>query len=417
MKLGKLSVREQVVEAMNRVYRNALTTTSGGNLSAMDENGHIFITPSGIDKGRLSPEDIAEVLPDGTVLGKYAPSMELPFHSAIYAKCPDVKAVVHAHSPAVVAYACMRIAPDPRVADVFYGELGGIISSEYALPGSRELGNIVVGRFEEGYRTVMMDNHGATVGAADMTGALSKFETLDCLCKVLLNAPALGGTVSGTSAPKAQRPAYPVSRQDVADEKNAEEAAYFLHRAYRGGLAYGRTGTLAVRDGAGFIFNCAADRADEICPEDMVRFENGFVSRINECPHIALLAELFKKPYVNAVFIAAPAAITAFSASHASFDAKLIPESYIMLRDVVRLSHESSYDPRAVAAALTTETPVAVIDNGFAVTIGKNATKAFDRMEVLDYSARSVIMAKAVREITPISAAEADVINKTFSGW
>ena len=262
MKLGKLSIREQVVEAMNRVYRNALTTTSGGNLSAMDENGHIFITPSGIDKGRLSPEDIAEVLPDGTVIGKYAPSMELPFHSAIYAKCPDVKAVVHAHSPAVVAYACMRIAPDPRVADVFYDELGDIISSEYALPGSRELGNIIVGRFEEGYRTVMMDNHGATVGAADMAGALSKFETLDCLCKVLLNAPALGGTVQCVSAPKAQRPAYPVSRQDVADEKNAEEAAYFMHRAYRGGLAYGRTGTIAIRDGAGFIFNCAADRAD-----------------------------------------------------------------------------------------------------------------------------------------------------------
>lgn len=47
-----------VMNTINRVYYNALTTTSGGNISCMDENGIIYITPSGVDKGSLTENDI-----------------------------------------------------------------------------------------------------------------------------------------------------------------------------------------------------------------------------------------------------------------------------------------------------------------------------------------------------------------------
>ena len=58
-----------------------------------------------------------------------------------------------------------------------------------------------------------------------------------------------------------------------------------------------------------------------------------------------------------------------------------------------------------------------VIDNECAITIGKNATKAFDRMEVLDYSARSVLLANSVAKIRPISQKEVDEIDAVFNGW
>jgi L-fuculose-phosphate aldolase len=35
-----------------------MTTTSGGNISIRDENGNIWITPSGVDKGSLTATDI-----------------------------------------------------------------------------------------------------------------------------------------------------------------------------------------------------------------------------------------------------------------------------------------------------------------------------------------------------------------------
>ena len=42
---------DQIVTIMNRIYHNGMTTTSGGNLSIMDADGVMWISPSGIDKG------------------------------------------------------------------------------------------------------------------------------------------------------------------------------------------------------------------------------------------------------------------------------------------------------------------------------------------------------------------------------
>ena len=58
-----------------------------------------------------------------------------------------------------------------------------------------------------------------------------------------------------------------------------------------------------------------------------------------------------------------------------------------------------------------------MIDNECAITIGKNATKAFDRIEVLDYSARSVLLANSVAKINPISESEVAEIDAVFNGW
>ena len=45
---------EQIALIIGRIYRRKMTTTSGGNLSIMDDNGDMWITPAGIDKGSLT---------------------------------------------------------------------------------------------------------------------------------------------------------------------------------------------------------------------------------------------------------------------------------------------------------------------------------------------------------------------------
>ena len=80
MKFELLHPKDQLVMMMDRIYRYGLTTTSGGNISILDGDGDIWITPGGIDKGSLTREDIVCVKPDGTVLSKHKPSVELPFH-------------------------------------------------------------------------------------------------------------------------------------------------------------------------------------------------------------------------------------------------------------------------------------------------------------------------------------------------
>jgi L-fuculose-phosphate aldolase len=47
---------EQINVIIGRIYSRGMTTTSGGNISIRDKNGDIWITPSGVDKGRLLPK-------------------------------------------------------------------------------------------------------------------------------------------------------------------------------------------------------------------------------------------------------------------------------------------------------------------------------------------------------------------------
>ena len=45
MKFDLLHPADQLVMIMDRIYQRGLTTTSGGNLSIMDKNGDVWITP------------------------------------------------------------------------------------------------------------------------------------------------------------------------------------------------------------------------------------------------------------------------------------------------------------------------------------------------------------------------------------
>jgi len=106
---------EQINVIIGRIYRSGMTTTSGGNVSIRDDNGDIWITPSGVDKGSLTPKDIMCVKKDGTVIGPHKPSSELPFHKAIYETRPELTAIIHAHPPALVAFSIAHKVPDTKI--------------------------------------------------------------------------------------------------------------------------------------------------------------------------------------------------------------------------------------------------------------------------------------------------------------
>lgn len=88
MNFSMLHPADQIVMIMNRLYYYGMTTTTGGNLSIKDSDGVVWISPSGIDKGNLRREDIMQILPDGTIVGIHRPSVEYPFHLAIYKNVP-----------------------------------------------------------------------------------------------------------------------------------------------------------------------------------------------------------------------------------------------------------------------------------------------------------------------------------------
>lgn len=129
--------RNLLVATLQRLYDYGMTTTSGGNISIKDEEGNIWITPSGIDKGTLRPDDIMLVKADGEIIGRHRPSVELPFHSAVYQLRPDAGAVLHAHSPALVASSLVGKCPNANLIPGTEEICGKIAFSQLRHPGQQ----------------------------------------------------------------------------------------------------------------------------------------------------------------------------------------------------------------------------------------------------------------------------------------
>ena len=75
-----------------------------GNASVRWDGG-LVVTPTGQSLADLRPSQLAVVDSLGRVLGGDPPSSELSLHALLYGARPDAGAVVHLHSPALVALA------------------------------------------------------------------------------------------------------------------------------------------------------------------------------------------------------------------------------------------------------------------------------------------------------------------------
>ena len=414
------NTKKGVLETINRVYYNGLTTTSGGNISCMDSNGTIYITPSSVDKGSLKEEDIMTVKSDGKIEGKHTPSMELPFHSNIYKCRDDIRAVVHAHAPSVVAYATARKIPDSSVCPCYYKILGEVADSKYDLPGSLSLGDIVKAKFDEGYNSVMMHNHGATVGAEDLEIAYRKYETLDNLCATLINASILGGVKKCDNhcdySIQIEAKACKFTKEE---SEMADQMAGFIKRSFYQKLMSTTLGTLCVKmDNGDILFNPDSIGRDKIEGADIAKYSKGKFYNVSDkqADYLKIAVSIFDSiKEAKVCFISMPNATMGFSVSHKYFDSKLIPESYIMLKNAVQL--ECGVTAENIAGNMGVTKPLAIINNECVITIGKNLTKAFDRLEVTDYSARSIISACNIAQITPINDEQSAEIDRTFNGW
>ena len=124
--------RDDITHTMGRIYGYRMTTTSGGNLSIRDEDDCIWISPARVDKGTLTRNDIVCVKADGTADGLHPPSSEFPFHKAIYNARPDLRAIVHAHPVALVAFSICRSVPNTKLFHQTHSVSGKVGFAPYA---------------------------------------------------------------------------------------------------------------------------------------------------------------------------------------------------------------------------------------------------------------------------------------------
>ncbi len=186
--------KQAVADCMNRLYRQGLTTTSGGNISLRVSEDLILLTPSATDKGNMTADQIAEIGMDGTNhTPQLKPSGETSMHLEIYKRRPDVQAIVHAHPPMASVFAVVDKPLNVRLIAESYAIIGEPAVAPYALTGTQELADAVAGSLTGNTACVLMKNHGALCVGGSLLEAFDRMEVLENAAKINLFAAQLGG--------------------------------------------------------------------------------------------------------------------------------------------------------------------------------------------------------------------------------
>ncbi len=186
------ALKAKLCEIGARAYARELVDGTGGNFSCRLDDGLILCTPTLTCKGRMAPDDLCIVDPDGRPVSAPRPvSSEVQLHLALYKANPDTGAVVHTHPPYATTLAVLGehlptgILPE---GDVF---LGAVPLVPYRTPGTPALG-AALAPLARSHVAALLQNHGAVTWGPDVETAYVLTETLEAVSRVYCQARVLG---------------------------------------------------------------------------------------------------------------------------------------------------------------------------------------------------------------------------------
>ncbi len=191
-------LREQICEVCRLLYDRGYVVSNDGNVSARTPGGTVLITPSGVGKGRMTPEMLVETDLEGRVLsGDRHPSSEGKMHWMLYREREAVMAVVHAHPPMATAFSvCRRGLVKPYLTELVIG-LGEVPVTDYATLSTDEVPESVR-PFVHDHCAVLLANHGALSWGGSLLSAFDRMESVEQCAKIYYYAETLGGGVELT---------------------------------------------------------------------------------------------------------------------------------------------------------------------------------------------------------------------------
>lgn len=178
MNSQKRKTAKQIAYFMQRLYRQKLTTSLGGNISVRF-GSNFLITPSQVDKDNISFKEILVVDQQGNVHeGKIKPSMETQMHLAIYKANSEIKAIIHAHPQWSTLLACTNLPLINEFTDEGYFVLKNIKYCKYATMGTTELSQMAANEANNA-NILILRNHGVVSLAKTLVEAIEQIEVLE----------------------------------------------------------------------------------------------------------------------------------------------------------------------------------------------------------------------------------------------
>ncbi len=188
---------DQVLMVAKRMDDKGLVNSFAGNISTKVD-GKIYITPTGQNKGLLTPEKIAVVNGDGERIWGMKETSEIIMHSMAYDICEengwDVGGVVHSHSRVLTAFSMAGLDIETTALPEMMGNFHKIPCAPYGAPGTKFIMTMAEPYFADGYRIVLLGNHGSLAVGKTVEEAMNVVEACESIAEqILLTKYILGG--------------------------------------------------------------------------------------------------------------------------------------------------------------------------------------------------------------------------------
>lgn len=164
-------LRAELVDTCRAMLRSGLAVATTGNASVRAGDS-VLISPTSLPYDLMEPADVVEIDLDGRVAeGLREPSSEWRVHCAVYRARPDVRAIVHTHSPHAVAWSFLDEALDTGTEEIEHYAGGPVRIARFAPTGGEDLAAAAVAALGD-RRAVLMARHGVLGCGAGLRAAL-----------------------------------------------------------------------------------------------------------------------------------------------------------------------------------------------------------------------------------------------------
>lgn len=200
-KMKALGINEQAVEDVlfvaKRMDQKNLVNSFAGNISAKVD-GKIYITPTGQNKGMLTPEKIAVVDENGNRIWGMKETSEIIMHRMAYDICEengwDVGGVVHSHSKVLTAFSMAMKDVETKALPEMMGNFHKIPCVPYGAPGTKYILTMAEPYLADGYRIVLLGNHGSLAVGKTVEDAMNVVEACEAIAEqILITKYIIGG--------------------------------------------------------------------------------------------------------------------------------------------------------------------------------------------------------------------------------
>ncbi len=186
------ALRRELVEICHHLYRRFYLVGGDGNVSVRLDERRFLVTPSGRNKGFVTPEELVMVDATGRPLGQGRPSSETAMHLEVYRQRPEIEAVVHAHPRAATAFACAGIALDSCLMTESVSLVGTVPLAPLALPSTDALAESIRSLVPR-TQAILLRSHGVITYGRDLMAAYNLMEAVEQFAEVQHRVLQLGG--------------------------------------------------------------------------------------------------------------------------------------------------------------------------------------------------------------------------------